>query len=131
MFAPRQPTPSWLAVLLAACVMLLGLAAHSPTLHQRLCVDAHETHLSDACDHSAAPPTAKHRPADAPSDHASPEPDHACAVTLFAAGCETTAPLHLAPPLALAPGSVAHFTELLLARTLRGPERACGPPRTA
>lgn len=131
MFAPRQSTATWLAVLLAACVLLLGFAAHSPGLHERLCVDAHEAHLSDSCDHPDDHSTATTPPSDHHSAHTSPDHDHACAVTLFAAGCETPVIFTHCPPLALHAEGVANYTELLLSRTLRGPERVCGPPRTA
>lgn len=108
---PFQPV---LAVLLAACVLLLGLAAKSPALHEDLCVQGH----AHADGHSH-----EHAPAD--------DDDHACAVTLFATGCDAPAlPLALtAPPSDAA--RFASFTELLLARTLRGPERVCGPPARA
>ena len=57
---------------------------------------------------------------------------HACAVTLFAAGCDVApTAIPLAPPPELSAARVAAFTELLLTRTLRGPERVCGPPALA
>lgn len=99
-----------LAVFLAACVLLLGLAALSPALHERLCDD--HAHDSDASGPASAG-------------------DHVCAVTLFAAGCDVAViPSLCAPPTLHAEG-VARFTELLLSRTLRGPERVCGPPARA
>jgi hypothetical protein len=104
-----------LAALLAACVLLLGLAVNSPALHAHL-------HVATACadgtdadhDHNSAPATA--------------DADHGCAVTLFATGCETPVAFAFCPPLALHAEGVTSFTELLLARTLRGPEQVCGPP---
>lgn len=117
---------SALAALLAACVVLLGIAAHAPALHDTLC-------RLDAAPHCAT--------ADGADDHGhahdddAPAPslgsDHACAITLFAAGCEAPAlPFLLAEP-ALNATRVAHFTEFMLARTLRGPARVCGPPALA
>ncbi len=111
---PLQPA---LAALLAACVLLLGWAAYSPALHQTLHNDGHGSCAANATDshHATAP-----EDADAP--------DHSCAVTLFAAGCDApSAPLFLSEP-ALNAIRVAHFTEFMLARTLRGPARVCGPP---
>jgi hypothetical protein len=111
-----QPT---LAALLAACVLLLGLAASSPTLHEELCAQVH------AHDHA-------HDHHDSPGAPALADADHICAVTLFAGGC-TIAPasIPLSPPAALNTARVAAFTEFLLARTLRGPARVCGPPALA
>ena len=107
-----------LAALLAACVLLLGLAVSSPALHHWLHV---ETACADGSDadhaHDAAPSTT--------------DADHGCAVTLFATGCETPVAFAFCPPLALHAEGVTSFTELLLARTLRGPEQVCGPPARA
>jgi hypothetical protein len=103
-----------LAALLAACVLLLGWAAYSPALHDTLCDHAHEHQTSGAPEKSPA----------VGDDSA----QDACAVVLFAAGCEAPPPpLSLAEP-ALNAIRVAHFTEFMLARTLRGPARVCGPP---
>ena len=113
-----------LAALLAACVVLLGLAAVSPDLHGHICA----AHADHAPDHG---PLATHdHGAPAASDKA-PTDDRACAVTLFAAGCETPMVFSLCPPACLHAEGVASFTELLLSRTLRGPERVCGPPARA
>jgi hypothetical protein len=135
---PLQPA---LAAVLAACVLLLGWAAQAPDLHETLCrhiqenqahVDhadaSHSDHLADA----ACPKTSRAVASSAPDDASASAPDDAnCAVTLFAAGCETPpAPLWLAEP-ALNVVRVSHFTELMLARTLRGPARVCGPPSLA
>lgn len=103
----RVITPA-LAAFLAACVLLLGLAAVSPALHGELCDHAHGE-VSHADD-------------DAPG----------CAVVLFAGGVTlSTPPPDLPPPAALNAARVAAFTEIVLARTLRGPERVCGPPASA
>jgi hypothetical protein len=111
-FLAIQPA---LAALLAACVLLLGLAAWSPSLHHELCAHGDEPHGHD----------------DAPATPSPSNSDHLCAVTLFASGCEFPAlPLSLTAPRVDA-ARVASFTELLLARTLRGPERVCGPPALA
>lgn len=131
MFAPRQPTSSWLAILLAACVVLLGLANQSPGLHQRLCGETHGAQISDSCDHHEASAQAAPDPSDDHTGHTAPGHEHGCAVTLFAAGCETIAAFDIPLPLALTPESVDGFIELLLSRTLRGPERVCGPPAHA
>jgi hypothetical protein len=115
MFSLRALQPA-LAALLAACVLLLGLAAWSPALHDELCSHTHAEADGDH-DHDKA--------------HATPGADHACAVTLFAAGCDTPPPplSLIALPAEAARG--AAFTEFMLARTLRGPERVCGPPARA
>lgn len=115
-----------LAALLAACVLLLGLAAWAPNLHACL-------HGGVACagehDHVARGHGHDHHEAPSAPDQATDE--HACAVTLFAAGCDMPLlPLSLTAPPADA-ARVAAFTEFLLARTLRGPERVCGPPALA
>ena len=110
-----------LAVHLAACVLLLGLAAVSPRLHDLLCEHAHDVAAPSAvgdADHETEP--------------AADTGDHACAVALFAAGCSATAPhASVAPPSALTAARVAAFIEIVLSRTLRGPERVCGPPARA
>lgn len=118
-----------LAALLAACVVLLGLAAVSPDLHALI----HQRHGHDttlaahACGTDAHHAVADTSPADAPALDA----PHVCAVTLFAHGCDIAVPIfHLAPP-SLNATRVAQFTDLLLSRTLRGPERVCGPPPLA
>lgn len=116
---PLQPA---LAAFLAACVLLLGLAAQSPELHEALCQHGKE-HADHAADHAHADASADSEPAT--SDGAG------CAVTLFASGCDTPPPpLSLVAP-ALNAVRVAHFTEFMLARTLRGPARVCGPPALA
>lgn len=103
----RVTTPV-LAAVLAACVLLLGFAAVSPALHGELCDHAHGD-VSHADD-------------DTPG----------CAVVLFAGGFTLSTPApDVTPPAALSAERVAAFTELLLARTLRGPERVCGPPAQA
>ncbi len=120
---PHRVIQPALAALLAACVLLLGFAAWSPELHEELCAHDHTDH--------AHPHGHAHADDDAPGAPAPGGADHACAVTLFAAGCEPPAlPLSTTAPTADA-ARVAAFTELLLARTLRGPERACGPPALA
>lgn len=113
-----RPSPvlqATLAALLAACVLLLGLAAWSPALHERFCAD-----------HATATSHASH-------DHDAPvgddaDPDHRCAITLFDGGCVLPLEDPISPASALNAVRVAAFTELLLARTLRGPARVCGPP---
>lgn len=121
---PFRSLRSALAALLAVCVALLGLAAVSPDLHEHICA----AHADHAPDHG---PLATHdHDAPATSDKA-PVDDQACAVTLFASGCETPVIFSLCPPAALHAEGVASFTELLLSRTLRGPERVCGPPALA
>jgi hypothetical protein len=117
---PLQPV---LAAILAACVLLLGLAASAPALHAVICLShtdhpqaAHATH--GHCDHRD----------DAPAPDTT---DHACAITLFAAGCDSPPPLFLLVEPALNAVRVEHLHELLLARTLRGPARVCGPPAQA
>ena len=103
-----------LAALLAACVLLLGWAAYSPALHEALCDHDHGHETSEASAKSSV----------VGDDSA----QDACAVVLFAAGCEAPPPpLSLDEP-ALNAIRVAHFTEFMLARTLRGPARVCGPP---
>lgn len=121
-----------LAALLAACVVLLGLAAVSPELHALI----HERHGHDttpavhACHadsdirHAATPDTS-------PAADLALDDEHACAVTLFAHGCDLDVPVFHLSPTSLTATSVAQFTELLLSRTLRGPERVCGPPALA
>lgn len=124
-----------LSALLAACVVLLGLAAVSPRVHAELCAQigqgathdhAHDHGDHAHADHARSDATDAHPEADLPATG-----DHACAVTLFAAGCETPVVFQLCPPLALHAEGVASFTELLLSRTPRGPERVCGPPALA
>jgi hypothetical protein len=106
--------------LLAACVLLLGLAAHAPALHAEICTELHGHDHADHADNASA------------HDHAEPAPapvaDHVCAITLFAAGCEAAPPPVVLPEPVLNAIRVAHFTEFMLARTLRGPARVCGPP---
>jgi hypothetical protein len=113
-----------LAALLAACVLLLGLAAWSPELHEKLCAHEHAVAHDPAHDHCSGD-HAEHAPA-------APAEEPACAVTLFASGC-AVAPtaIPLSPPLGLSAARVTAFTELLFARTLRGPDRVCGPPALA
>lgn len=112
-----------LAAFLAACVLLLGLAAWSPELHEELYAHGDTAH--------AHHPGHAHSEDDSPAAPSPLADDHACAVTLFAAGCDAPAlPLSLTAPPADA-ARVASFTEILLARTLRGPERVCGPPALA
>ncbi|MEY4490032.1 MAG: hypothetical protein RIQ79_2540 [Verrucomicrobiota bacterium] len=104
-----------LAALLAACVLLLGLAAYSPDLHEIICAEQasfHHRHTGHA---------------DADGPHG-PAADHDCAVFLFAHGCTDTVPAIWISPTVLNATAVAHFTEFMLARTLRGPARVCGPP---
>lgn len=115
-----RPSPvlrATLAALLAACVLLLGFAAWSPALHEQFCAD-----------HAPAPATPH-----ASHDHDGPvgddaDPDHGCAITLFGGGCVLPLVDHISPASAPNAVRVAAFTELLLARTLRGPARVCGPP---
>jgi hypothetical protein len=108
-----------LAAFLAACVLLLGLAAWSPALHAELCPQP------SAHPHLAGEPAHDHEEAPLASS------DHACAVTLFASGCLTATP----PPALSAPvlhaASIPVFTERILPRIPRGPVRACGPPTRA
>jgi hypothetical protein len=115
---PLRPA---LATFLAACFVLLGLAAQSPQLHELLC--AVETLTGR---HSASRNHGHESPG--PDDSAPPSEGHDCAVTLFAAGTDAPSAFavgtHLAFPLQNAPD----FTCLLLSRTLRGPQRACGQP---
>lgn len=107
-----------LSALLAACVLLLGLAVNSPALHHLLHADVACADGADADHaHDAAP--------------VATDADHGCAVTLFATGCEIPVAFAFSPPVALHAEGVASFTELLLARTLRGPEQVCGPPAQA
>jgi len=116
----RRAFQPLLAVLLTACVLLLGFATVSPGLHDLLCDHAHV---------AAAPSADDTRQETAQFADTG---DHACAVTLFASGCPATAPdPSFIPPPALSAARVAAFTEFLLARTLRGPERVCGPPALA
>ena len=104
----RTITPA-LAALLAACVLLLTFAAVSPGLHEELCDHAH----GDV--------------SHAGNDNSDDAPD--CAVMLFAGGVTlSTPPPDLLPPAALSAARIAAFTDILLSRTLRGPERVCGPP---
>lgn len=115
---PLQPA---LAALLAACVLLLGWAAYAPDLHEAICEHGH------AHEHAAVDVSASGHSSDTSDASAAPD-DASCAVSLFAAGCDLApAPLLLAEP-ALNAIRVAHFTEFMLARTLRGPARVCGPP---
>ncbi len=107
-----------LAALLAACVLLLGLAVSSPALHAHL-------HVEQAC----ADGTDVDHAHDSASDTA--DANHRCAVNLFATGCEAPVAFAFCPPVALHAEGVTSFTELLLARTLRGPEQVCGPPARA
>jgi hypothetical protein len=122
---PLQPV---LAALLAACVLLLGWAAYAPDFHEALCDHGHAHPAHDAAHaHGDSGHATDASGAAAPdtSDGAS------CAVTLFAAGCDApTSPSLLVEP-ALSATRVAHFTEFMLSRTLRGPERVCGPPALA
>lgn len=122
---PLQPV---LAALLAACVLLLGWAAHAPDFHEALCDHAHDHPAHDA---AHEPGDSSHAP-DTPGTSEPHTPDGAiCAVTLFAAGCDApTSPRLLVEP-ALNAICVAHFTEFMLSRTLRGPARVCGPPALA
>lgn len=121
-----RPLHPALAALLAACVLLLGLAAQAPHLHEAIC--QHGKEHADHADHDATH-AADHAHADTSADSEPATPDDAgCAVTLFASGCDTPPhPLSLVAP-ALNAVRVAHFTEFMLARTLRGPARVCGPP---
>jgi ABC-type nickel/cobalt efflux system permease component RcnA len=124
-----------LAVVLTAAVLLLGLAAQSPALHRSLCA-AHEIGLDHDHDHAHEHQHhAAHEghadcdgPADKPQDLT---PEHSCAVTLFAHGCTPSVPLVFVSAPALTATAVAQFEALLLSRTLRGPERVCGPPHQA
>lgn len=140
------PIRHLLAALLAACVLLLGLATQAPSLHAALCgtIHAHHHEAADCDDQESGSflaPLGAHASTEgqAPSHNGAPHPldsstaadNHVCAVTLFAAGCETPAVFSLCPPTTLNAVGVASFTELLLSRTLRGPERACGPPALA
>lgn len=116
-----------LAALLAACVLLLGLAGASPALHDAVCTHRGE---SAAHEHSRPDSHAAHDHAD-DAAHPTGPLEHICAITLFAAGCDSPAPpLFLVEP-ALNATRLAHFTEFMLARTLRGPARVCGPPALA
>ena len=115
MVSPRAFQPA-LAALLAACVLLLGLAAWSPALHSELCPHAHAEADGDH-HHDEVPATT--------------DVDHTCAVTLFAAGCDAPPPPLSLTALPAEAARVAAFTEFMLARTLRGPERVCGPPAHA
>lgn len=122
-----------LAALLAACVLLLGLASWSPDLHARLhagtdCGPDHEHPAPDRATSSHG-----HYHGDSPATPASHADEyHGCAVNLFASGCDVApTAVPLSPPLELSPARVAAFTEWMLARTLRGPERVCGPPALA
>jgi len=121
---PLQPV---LAALLAACVLLLGSAAQTPSLHAGLCAYPHAEH-----DHLEATPHAHgHADDNASTPANAPADNHVCAITLFAAGCEAPAlPVYLSEPV-LNATRVAHFSEFMLARALRGPARVCGPPADA
>lgn len=116
-----------LAALLAACVLLLGLAVQTPSLHEELCAYPHVKH-----DHAEATPHAhSHADDNASTPANAPADNHVCAITLFAAGCEAPAlPVYLSEPV-LNATRVAHFSEFMLARALRGPARVCGPPADA
>jgi hypothetical protein len=85
---------------------------------------------AEAAEASVASPGADGSDADHAHDAApvTTDADHGCAVTLFATGCETPVAFAFCPPLALHAEGVTSFTEILLARTLRGPEQVCGPP---
>jgi hypothetical protein len=129
----RQLRPA-VAAFLAASVLLLGWAATSPLVHAELCPDAHAAfahdHAHDHGDDAAHSHGTSHdaSPSDAPASLAK---DHICAVTLFSTGCEVPAhDIGLREP-SLNATRVAHFTEFMLARTLRGPARVCGPPALA
>ena len=117
---PHRAIQSAIAVLLTACVLLLGLAAVSPELHEGIC---HHEHPKLVAKQDAGH---EHRPDSAGADHDNSEAG--CVVHLFAHGCDIAVPVvHLSPP-SLNATKVAQFTELMLSRTLRGPERVCGPP---
>ncbi len=113
-----------LAAFLATCVWLLCLAGASPALHRSVC--AHHAGHHDHAHHAGH----DSKTASGETDSSLPA-DHACAITLFAAGCVSPpAPVLFAEP-ALNAHRIAHFIELKLARTLRGPARVCGPPLRA
>src|SRR5690606_22244123 len=112
-----------LAALLAVCVALLGLAAVSPDLHTRLC--AQENPAEYPHEHGGTLGVVD-GDGDAGLPHDAPE--HVCAVTLFAGGCDQAPFFDFVVELRLTTLGVAQFTDLLLSRTLRGPERVCGPP---
>ncbi len=122
----RQLQPL-LAAALAACLLLVSLAAWSPELHERL-------HALSGCEaemHENDAPHAGHDGSDHEHSTAEQGSNHSCAVTLFASGCDKPAFFTLAQPVKMHAEGVASFTELLLARTLRGPKHVCGPPALA
>ncbi len=129
MSSPRT-LKSALAACLAVGVMLLGLAAVSPRVHAQLCaqiraeIDHAHDHAHDGHAHGA-------HTHDESSGNAGSDEGHSCAVTLFAAGTEIPVSVYICAPVALHADGVASFTALLLTRTLRGPERVCGPPALA
>lgn len=123
----RQLQPV-VTALLAVCLLLLGFAAHSPSFHDAIC--SHGLHASHEChgehDHHDVNHEENHDDQPASTDR-----EHACAVTSFANGCEAPSlPVLLAEPV-LNAIRVSHFTEFMLARSLRGPARVCGPPAQA
>jgi len=124
---PLQPA---FAAFLAVCVLLLGLAAVSPELHEFVCTEAeHQHHPGAQHDELAADASAAAHPHhDGAPAPVAKDDDHGCAVRLFAHGCTHATPEPFVSPPVLNATNVAHFTELMLARTLRGPARVCGPP---
>jgi len=104
--------------------MLLSLLAWLPDLHAKL----HDP--STPCVHNPEGVAKVYPHGDNDTAGAVCE-DPACAITLFAAGCEAAVPFVLCPPLGLHAEGVASFTERLFARTLPGPQRVCGPPARA
>ncbi len=128
--APSRTLKSALAVFLAVGVVLLGLATVSPSVHAQLCAQLREevghAHDHDHLGHAHG----GHGHDESPSTAESSD-DHGCAVTLFSAGCDIPVAALICPPVALHAEGVASFTALLLTRTLRGPERVCGPPALA
>jgi hypothetical protein len=125
----RQLQPA-LAAFLAACVLLLGLAAVSPALHESLCTGESQAHHNVAHQETVAnvAPSDPHHCDTSSTAPADGDDDHACAVHLFAHGCTANVPAVFSAPPELNATRVAHFTEFMLDRTLRGPARVCGPP---
>lgn len=119
-----------LAAFLAVCVVLLGLAGVSPRIHEQVCAHFRLPDTLSMADHHAEHDHDAHGHAHPDVPDAS-EDDHVCAVTLFTAGCDTPSAPLFAPPPRLHAAGVASFHALLLERTLRGPQRVCGPPALA
>ena len=84
-----------LAALLSAWVLLLSAATVSPDLHNRL-----HHHVTDTCDghcHEEHSDTGAENPSD---------PEHVCAVTLFAGGVDCDLPVSLSEATFLPVGNI-------------------------